>query len=126
MAETYSHNKHRSGSSFAWILIVVGIILLIKQTELGAYIPGISTIIHAIGSAVHEVVHFVGKIGWPIFLIIAGVILLTGRRILGTLILILLLLFILPNFIVIPGILLFLFFPLILLVVGIIILSKMF
>jgi len=117
--EEQVHCKRRSGSFLPWLLIIIGIALLLKHSGWDINFPGI-------GEFFSGVFHFIGKIGWPLFLIIAGVILLTGRRIIGTLILIIALLFILPHFIIIPGILLILFFPIILLIVGIAILAKLF
>lgn len=124
--EEHLHRPRKSGSTFAWILIIVGVILILKHSEWGFNIPGLGSIFHGIGQFMGDVFHFIVSIGWPAVLIIAGIILLTGRRIIGGLILLLVLLFILPNFILIPGILLFVFFPLILIIVGIVFLTKLF
>lgn len=124
--EDYSHKKTKSGSKLAWIFIIVGTLLVLKQTGWTIEIPGISEFFHAVGNTIRGIFHFAGKIGWPIFLIIAGLLLLAGKRIIGSIVIILLLLFVLPHFIILPGILIFLFFPIILLVVGIVILTKLF
>ena len=124
--ENYSHRQKHSGSLLAWILIIVGIVLILGRAGWNISLPGLGAIVHWIGQFVGDVFHFITRIGWPALLVIAGIILLTGRRLIGGLLLFLVLLFILPNFIIIPGILLIIFFPLILIIVGIVILTKLF
>ncbi|HAZ02043.1 MAG: hypothetical protein A2W90_09050 [Bacteroidetes bacterium GWF2_42_66] len=120
------YRQRRSGSTLAWILIIIGLVLILKNSGWGINIPGIGSVFTGIGHFIGDVFHFFVHIGWPVVLIIAGIILLAGRKLIGGLILFLLLLFILPKFILIPGILLIIFFPLILIVAGIVILTKLF
>ncbi len=118
--------QKKSGSTFAWILIILGLVLILKNTEWGTSIPGIGWMFAAIGRFVGSAFHAVTHIGWPLILVVAGVLLLMGRRFLGGLLFFLILLFILPKFILIPGLLLILFLPLILIIAGIVILTKLF
>ena len=123
--EEHSRRKE-SGSSLAWILIIIGLLLIMKRSGWGIDLPGIGPVFAGIGQFMRDVVHFVVQIGWPVVLIIAGIMLLIGRKLIGGVILFLLLLFFLPGFILIPGILLFVFLPLILIIAGIVILTKLF
>ncbi|MDX9883760.1 MAG: hypothetical protein RBS73_16990 [Prolixibacteraceae bacterium] len=118
--------QRKSGSTLAWILIVLGVVLILKNTGWGLSIPGIGWMFAAIGRFFSNAFHAISQIGWPLVLIIAGILLLIGRRFLGGLVLFLILLFILPKFILIPGILLILFVPFILIIAGIVILTKLF
>jgi len=124
--EDYSHRHKSSGSLLAWILVIFGAVLLLKHAGWSFNIPGIGPFFTALGGLIGDVFHFLVRIGWPVLLILAGIVLLTGRRLLGTLLLILLLFLILPHFLLLPGILLIVFFPLILIIAGIVILTKLF
>lgn len=124
--EEYSHRNKKSGSLLAWILIIIGIVLILKHSGWEINIPGLGSIFSGITHFIGDIFHFIVNIGWPALLIVAGIILLTGRRLIGGLLLFLVLIFILPHFIIIPGILLIVFFPLILIIAGIVILTKLF
>lgn len=124
--ETHTHQHKRTSSPLAWILIIVGIFLILKHSGLGFNLLGLSPIFSGIGSFIGSVFHSITHLGLPALLIIAGVILLIGRRFIGGLLLFLVLIFIVPQFIIIPGILFIVFFPLVLIIVGIVILSKLF
>ncbi|MBL7967657.1 MAG: hypothetical protein JNK09_11705 [Prolixibacteraceae bacterium] len=119
------HRKH-SGSFWAYVLIIFGVLWLLKQTGWDIHFPNIGEFFSSIG-------HFFGSLAqWsfgaaiPVLIILIGVGLILGRRFLGALLFVLLLLLLLPNFLIIPGILMVLFFPIILIIIGIIILSKLF
>ncbi len=124
--ENHSYRHRSSGSLLAWILIITGIVLILRHAGWDINLPGVGAVFHRIGQFTGDVFHFFAHIGWPALLIIAGIILLAGRRLIGGLFLFLVLLFILPHFIIIPGILLIIFFPLILIIAGIVILTKLF
>lgn len=124
--EHHSHRRRSSGSFLAWVLIIFGAVLILKEIGWEFNIPGFGAIFHGFWEFVGDVFRFIGNIGWPIILVIAGIVLIAGRRLFGALLLLLVLFFILPKFIVIPGILMILFFPVILLIAGIVILTKLF
>lgn len=118
------HSNHhakerRSGGSF-WgiVLLVVGLLWILKEV-------GWHTVEHAAGSFLN-VFHVAAlTITWPIILLLVGIVLLIGRRLIGTLLVILALIFFLPHLIIIPGILAVVFFPVLLVVAGIIIISRL-
>ncbi len=124
--ERHIEHKRHSGSFWAYVLIIFGVLWLLKQTGWDIHFPNIGEFFSSIG-------HFFGSMAqWsfgaaiPVLIILIGVGLILGRRFLGALLFVLLLLLLLPNFLIIPGILMILFFPIILIIIGIIILSKLF
>ncbi len=124
--ERHCEQRKHSGSFWAYVLIIFGVLWLLKQTGWDIHFPGIGEFFSSIG-------HFFGNLAqWsfnaaiPVLIILIGVGLILGRRFLGALLFVVLLMLILPNFLIIPGILMILFFPIILIIIGIIILSKLF
>jgi hypothetical protein len=125
MEKQYEHRKH-SGSFWAYVLIIVGVLWMLKQSGWDINLPGIGGFFAGIG-------HFFGNLfSWsasalvPLLIIFLGVVLILGRKFFGALLLVLLLMIILPHFLIIPGILMIIFFPVVLIVIGIIILTKLF
>ncbi len=125
MERHIEHRRH-SGSFLAYVLIIVGILWILKKSGWDFNLPGI-------GEFVSGIVHFFGNLfHWsaaasvPLLIILAGIILIAGRRFFGALFLVLLVMILLPHFLIIPGILVIIFFPVLLIVVGIIILTKLF
>ena len=125
MERHIEHRKH-SGSFWAWVLIIFGVLWILKQTGWDIHLPGIGEFFSSVG-------HFFGNLAqWsfsaaiPVLIILIGVGFILGRRFWGALLFVILLMLILPNFLIIPGILMILFFPIILIIIGIIILSKLF
>jgi len=125
MEKQVEHRRH-SGSFWAYFLIIVGVLWILKQSGWDINLPGIGDFFAGIG-------HFFGNLAsWsasalvPLLIIFLGVVLILGRKFFGALFLVLLLLIILPHFLIIPGILMIIFFPVILIVIGIIILTKLF
>ncbi len=124
--ERHCEQRKHSGSFWAYVLIIFGALWLLKQTGWDIHFPGIGEFFSSAG-------HFFGNLAqWsfsaaiPVLIIMIGVGLILGRRFLGALLFVVLLMLILPNFLIIPGILMILFFPIILIIIGIIILSKLF
>lgn len=124
--ERHCEQRKHSGSFWAYVLIIFGVLWLLKQTGWDIHFPGIGEFFSSVG-------HFFGNLAqWsfsaaiPVLIILIGVGLILGRRFLGALLFVVLLMLILPNFLIIPGILMILFFPIILIIIGIIILSKLF
>lgn len=122
------HIEHRrsSGTFWAWVLIIFGIIWILKKSGWDINLPGLGEFVSGIG-------HFFGSLFAlstaafiPVLIIIAGIVLILGRRFFGALFLVLLLLILVPHFLIVPGILMILFFPILLIIIGIIILTKIF
>ena len=93
----------RPGSLLGTILIIVGILWILRE----------------IGWQINT-----WDIGLPEILLIVGVILIVGRRFIGTLLVVLAILLFLPH-LIIPGILLFLLFPVLLIVLGVIVITRL-
>lgn len=124
--ERYHERNRNSGSFLAFVLIIVGILWIMKKSGWDINLPGIGDIISAIGNFISNIAGWSNGVIFPILLLIAGIILITGRRLFWTLLFIIALLMFLPTFLIIPGILLLIFFPVILIIIGIILLSKLF
>jgi hypothetical protein len=125
MEKQCEHKRHL-GSFWAYVLIIVGILWLLKRSGWDVNFPGIGDFFAGIG-------HFFGSLATmsvsalvPILVIFLGVILILGRKFIGALFLVLLFIIILPHFLIIPGILMVIFFPVVLVIIGIIILTKLF
>ncbi len=125
MEKQCEHKRH-SGSFWAYVLIIVGILWLLKRSGWDVNFPGIGDFFAGIG-------HFFGSLATmsvsalvPILVIFLGIILILGRKFIGALFLVLLFIIILPHFLIIPGILMVIFFPVVLVIIGIIILTKLF
>jgi hypothetical protein len=125
MERQIEHKRH-SGSFWAYFLIIVGILWLMSKGGWDINLPGIGDFFAAIGNFFGKMAHLFADATLPILVIIAGLVLIAGRKIFGALLLALLILIIVPQFLIIPGIILFLFFPILLIIIGIVILSKLF
>lgn len=124
--ERHHEQRRNSGTFWAYVLIIVGILWIMKKIGWEFNLPGIGDFVAGVSHFFSNLIHWSAGVTVPILLLIAGIILIAGRRLIGALLLVILLLFLLPHFVIIPGILLILFFPLILIVIGIIILTKLF
>ena len=117
--------RERKGSFLGTVLIVLGILWILK--EIG-WLHGWPVWYSVQNSFLNlgNIFHF-GAIGvtWPVILLIVGVLLLAGRRIIGTLLIFLAILFFLPGGLIIPGILTIFFLPVILIILGIIIIARL-
>lgn len=125
MERHYEH-KRNSGSFWAYVLIIVGILWLLKKSGWDINLPGIGDVFSAMGHFFSNMAQWSHGSVVPILLLIAGIMLIAGRRFFGALLFVILLLILLPHFLIIPAILIALFFPVILIIIGIIILSKLF
>jgi hypothetical protein len=124
--EKHIEQRKHSGSFFAWVLIIFGIFWILKQSGWDINFPNIGEFFSRLGNFFGNLVSWSGGSILPILIIAFGIMLLLGRKFFGALFLVIILLIVLPNFLIIPGILMILFFPVILIIVGIIILSKLF
>ena len=125
MEKHIEHRKH-SGSFLAWVLIIFGIIWILKQKGWDIHLPDLGGFFASIGSFFATMGHWSGGSALAVLFVALGIILLLGRKFFGALFLVIVLMIVLPNFLIVPGILMILFFPIILIIVGIIILSKLF
>lgn len=124
--ERHCEHKRHSGSFWAYVLIIVGILWILKKSGWDINLPGIGDFFAGLGHLFGNMAHWSAGAFFPLLIILAGIVLLAGRRFLGALFLVLILMMVLPHFLIIPGILMVVFFPVILIVIGIIILTKLF
>lgn len=124
--ERHCEHRKESGSFWAYVLIIGGLLWIMSKSGWDIHLPGLGEFFSGIG-------HFFGSMAsWstgtilPVFIILAGIILIAGRRFFGALFLVILIMILVPHFLIIPGILMFLFFPVLLIIIGIIILTKLF
>lgn len=124
--ETHYHRERRSGGSFLGVvLLIVGLLWILKEIGWHIGLPGWNAVQHATGSFLN-IFHFAAwTITWPIILLVVGFLLIAGRRLIGTVLVLLALFLFLPHFIIIPGILAIIFFPVLLIVLGIILISRL-
>jgi len=124
--EKHIEQRKNSGSFLAWVLIIFGILWILKQSGWDIHFPNIGEFFAAIGSFFGNLAHWSGGAILPILIIAIGIMLILGRKFFGALFLVILVMILIPHFLIIPGILMILFFPVILIIIGIIILSKLF
>jgi len=125
MEKQYEHRKH-SGSFWAYVLIIFGLLWILKQSGWDINLPGIGGFFAGIGSFFGNLFSWSASALVPLLIIFLGIVLILGRKFFGALFLVLLLLVILPHFLILPGILMIIFFPVVLIIIGIIILTKLF
>ncbi len=124
--EKHIEHKRHSGSFWAYVLIIFGILWILKQSGWDIHFSGIGDFFSGVGHFFSSLANWsIGAI-IPILIILIGISLIAGRRFLGALIFVVLLMIFIPHFLIIPGIIMVLFFPIVLIIIGIVILSKLF
>jgi hypothetical protein len=124
--EKHIEHKRHSGSFWAYVLIIVGILWILKKSGWDINLPGIGEFFTGIGQFFGNLFQMTAFATVPLLIILFGVLLILGRKFFGALLLVFLVMIIVPHFLIIPGILMIIFFPLILIIVGIIVLTKLF
>jgi hypothetical protein len=125
MDRQIEHKRH-SGSFWAYVLIIFGILWIMKQSGWVIHFPNIGDFFSGIGHFFSNLAHWSFGAALPVLIILIGIAVLAGRKFFGALLFVVLLMIFIPHFLIIPGILMVLFFPLILIIIGIIILTKLF
>lgn len=125
MEKHIEHRRH-SGSFWAYVLIIVGVLWILQKSGWNVNLPGIGDFFAGIGSLFGNLFHWSAAATVPVLIILFGVVLILGRKFFAALFLVLLMMILLPHFLIIPGILMIIFFPIILIIIGIIILSNLF
>jgi hypothetical protein len=124
--ERHCEHRKQSGSFWAYVLIIGGLLWIMSKSGWDIHFPGLSDLFSGIGHFFGNLASWSGGTILTLLVILAGIILIAGRRFFGALFLVILILIVVPNFLIIPGILMVVFFPVILIIIGIIILSKLF
>jgi hypothetical protein len=124
--ERHCEQRRHSGSFWAYVLIIFGILWILGKSGWDINLPGVGDFFAGIG-------HFFGNIAswsvgatFPLLLLFIGIVLIAGRRFFGALLFVLLILIFIPHFLIFPGILMIIFFPVLLIIIGIIVLTKLF
>jgi len=125
MDRHYEHKNH-SGSFWAYVFIIGGILWLMSKSGWDIRMPGLGGLFSGIGHFFSSLASWSIDAFLPVLIIIAGIVLIAGRRFFGALLFVILVMILVPHFLIIPGILLTFLFPAILIIIGIVILSKLF
>jgi len=124
--EKHCEHRRHSGSFWAYVLIIVGILWILKKSGWDINLPGLGEFFSGIGQFFGNLFHMTAFATVPVLIILFGILLILGRKFLGALFLVLLVVILVPHFLIIPGILMIIFFPIILIIIGIIVLSNLF
>ena len=124
--ERHCEHRHSSGSFWAYVLIIFGVLWILSKSGWDINFPGIGGFFAGIGSFFSNLTHWSGGATLPMLILIAGIVLLAGRRFFGALLFVVLIMIFIPHFLILPGILMIIFFPVILIIIGIIVLTKLF
>jgi hypothetical protein len=124
--EKHCEQRRHSGSFWAYVLIIFGIIWILSKSGWDINLPNIGGFFAGIGNFFSNMVHWSAGAVLPIMILLAGIVLIAGRRFFGALLFVLLILIFIPHFLIVPGILMMLFLPVILIIIGIVILTKLF
>jgi len=124
--EKHIEQRRHSGSFWAYVLIIVGILWILKKSGWDVNFPGFGELFTGIRQFFGNLFQMTAFAIVPVLIILVGIVLILGRKFFGALLLVLLVIIILPHFLIIPGILMIIFFPLILIIIGIIVLSNLF
>lgn len=124
--ESHRSKEHNKGGSFlGTILIILGIGWILKEIGWLHGFPGWHAVQHSFHSFTN-IFHFGAlNITWPLILLVVGIVLLAGRRFVGAILVLLAIIFFLPGFLIIPGILTVFFLPVILIILGIVVISRL-
>ena len=124
--DRHCEHKRHSGSFWAYVLIIFGILWILSKVGWDINLPGISGFFAGIGHFFNNLAHWSVGATFPLLIILLGIVLIAGRRFFGALLFVLLILIFIPHFLIVPGILMIIFFPVILIIIGIIVLTKLF
>jgi hypothetical protein len=115
-------NKPQNNNSkvvLAWVLIGIGIFWILRKIGLYFDIPHFyfQNIFFPFKNIFHDFTHII--FSWQMVLIIVGLILMAGKRSAGIVLIILGGIFLLPKFLIVPGLTFSMFFPVLLIGLGI-------
>jgi hypothetical protein len=117
--------KSNSAETIALVLIGIGLLLIVKEMGGLYFFPDIN--LHGIFSPIRNAIHNVGGFifSWPMILIVIGLLLMSGNRKGGLVLLIIGAIFILPKIIVLSVGAMFVLFPLVLIALGIALVTRL-
>lgn len=121
-----SHRERKQGTSvFGIVLVVIGLYWLLKETGWSVHLPGLEPIRDAAYSVVSFVRQHLGNLLVPVLILTIGLVLISGRRQFGGLLLLLVLAVFLPG-LILPGLFLLFTFPVLLILVGVLVIRSFF
>jgi hypothetical protein len=108
----------------AWVLIGIGIIWLLRKIGLYFDFPHFyfQNIFFPFKNIFHDVTHFL--FSWQMVLIMVGLLLLAGRRSTGIVLIVIGGIFLLPKFLILPGLTFSMFFPVLLVGLGVALIAR--
>lgn len=107
--ENHIEHRRHSGSFWAYVLIIVGVLWILQKSGWNVNLPGIGDFFAGIGSFFGNLFHWSAAATVPVLIILFGIILILGRKFFAALFLVLLMMILLPHFLIIPGILMIIF-----------------
>ena len=118
-------HRERRGSFLGTVLLILGILWILNEVGWLHGWPVWHSVQHSVINF-GNIFHFGAiSVTWPLILLIVGLILIAGRRFIGTVLIVLAILFFLPGGFIIPGILTVFFLPVILIILGIIVIARL-
>lgn len=108
----------------AWVLIGIGIFWILRKIGLYFNFPDFyfQNIFFPFKSLFRDLSHFI--FSWQMVLIIVGLILLAGRRSAGMVLIVIGGIFLLPKFLILPGLTFSMFFPVLLVGLGVALIAR--
>jgi hypothetical protein len=124
--ERHCEHRHHSSSFWAYVLIILGILWILSKSGWEINLPNIGGFFAGIGTFFSNLAHWSDGAALPVLIFLAGIVLIVGRRFFAALFFVLIILIFVPHFLILPGILMAIFFPVVLIIIGIIVLTKLF
>jgi len=108
----------------AWILIGIGILWILQKIALYIEVPHyyFQNIFFPFKNIFHDLTHFL--FSWQMVLIIVGLILMAGKRPAGVVLIVVGGIFLLPKFLILPGLTFSMFFPVLLVGLGVALIAR--
>ncbi len=119
------HKKHGHGSVLGYLILILVVLFILKNIGWEINLPGFGDFFPGVGQFFGNVGHWLGHMSVPVAILLIGVLLILGRRLVGALLLALAILMLWPQILSLPGVLAVFFFPVLLIIIGIIILIKL-
>lgn len=124
-SENSQRERKHGASVLGFILVVIGLYWILKETGWTVCLPGIEWIRNSIYLVLNFMQQHLGNLLVPLLILVVGLLLMSGRRRLGGLLVLLVLALLLPG-IILPGLFLLLTFPVLFILVGVLVIRSIF
>lgn len=118
-------NRKQGTSVFGIVLVVIGLYWILKETGWSIHLPGLEWIREAVYSVSGFLKQHLGDLLVPVLILVVGLLLISGRRRIGALLVLLVLALLLPG-LILPGLFLLFTFPVLLILVGVLVIRSIF